>query len=166
MYAIVACCVRAGAGLRIHDVLEGWIRATDGRAPPLTATIRDSQSVPGADTVPGDSRAYDTGTGPTAVHDTSPWHEQAAVGGDVHSCRIRDRDGAHRGWGTLRDRFSGIESRVRRRRPCGTARATGDKRAHTATAFPTTRPTPAVTTRQGTSPRSSRSRVDSSVPAF
>lgn len=53
--------VRAGAWTRIHDALRDRVRLQAGRRPLPTAAIIDSQSVRGADTVPGASCGYDAG---------------------------------------------------------------------------------------------------------
>ncbi|WP_226435606.1 IS5 family transposase [Rhodococcus yananensis] len=110
VYAIFARWVRAGTWLRIHDALRDRIRITDGRDPRPTAAVIDSQSVPGADTVPGDSRGYDAGK------KTNGRKRHLAVDTNglllavvVTAAGIQDRDGAHRLLAVLRDRFSTIE---------------------------------------------------------
>ncbi|MGH3973962.1 MAG: hypothetical protein ACRDS9_11665, partial [Pseudonocardiaceae bacterium] len=52
---------RDGSWQRIHDALRDLLRVHAGRDPAPSAAIIDSQSVNGADTVPGPSRGYDAG---------------------------------------------------------------------------------------------------------
>ena len=52
---------RDGSWQTIHDALRDLLRVYEGRDPAPSAAIIDSQSVHGADTVPGPSRGYDAG---------------------------------------------------------------------------------------------------------
>jgi hypothetical protein len=45
----------------VHDALRDQVRVRAGRNPLPTAAIIDSQTVRGADTVPGTSSGYDAG---------------------------------------------------------------------------------------------------------
>lgn len=110
VYTIFARWVRAGVWQRIHDALRDRLRVGDGRHPLPTAAIIDSQSVPGADTVPGASRGYDAGK------KTNGRKRHIAVDTNglllavvVTMAGIQDRDGAFRLLAALRARFSTIE---------------------------------------------------------
>lgn len=109
VYAIFARWVRAGAWQRIHDALRDRLRIHDGRHPLPTAAIIDSQSVSGADTVPGTSRGYDAGK------KTNGRKRHIAVDSNgsllvvvVTMAGIQDRDAALRLLTALRARFSTI----------------------------------------------------------
>jgi transposase len=56
VYGLFGRWARAGAWAAIHDALRDLVRVHDGRDPLPTAAIIDSQSVRGADTVPGATR--------------------------------------------------------------------------------------------------------------
>ena len=101
--------VRAGAWQRIHDALRDQLRIALGREALPTAAIIDSQSLQGADTVPGGSRGYDAGkkTNGRKRHiavDTNGLLLSVAV---THA-GIQDRDGACRLLAGLRAAFSTI----------------------------------------------------------
>jgi transposase len=101
--------VRSGAWQRIHDALRDGLRIALGRKALPTAAIIDSQSLQGADTVPGSSRGYDAGkkTNGRKRHiavDTNGLLLAVAV---THA-GIQDRDGACRLLATLRAAFSTI----------------------------------------------------------
>ena len=61
VYGIFGRWAKAGAWQRIHDALRDLVRVHAGRDPSPTAAIIDSQTVRGADTVPGASAGYDAG---------------------------------------------------------------------------------------------------------
>ena len=61
VYGNFARWTRHGAWQQIHDALRDLVRVHQGRDPLPTAAIIDSQSVRGADTVPGATRGYDAG---------------------------------------------------------------------------------------------------------
>ena len=61
VYGLFGRWARAGAWQAVHDALRDLVRVHEGRDPAPTAAIIDSQSVRGADTVPGRSRGYDAG---------------------------------------------------------------------------------------------------------
>jgi transposase len=97
VYDIYRRWTRAGAWQRVHDALRDRARVSAGRAPQPTAAIIDSQSVRGADTVPGGSRGYDAGKKTNG----RKRHIAVDTGGlllavVVTAASIQDRDGAHR----------------------------------------------------------------------
>jgi transposase len=61
VYGMFTRWARHGAWQQIHDAVRDLVRVHEGRDPLPTAAIIDSQSVRGADTVPGPSRGYDAG---------------------------------------------------------------------------------------------------------
>ncbi|WP_420855160.1 transposase [Rhodococcus koreensis] len=88
---------------RIHDALRDRARVRGGRDPQPSAAIIDSQSVQGADTVPGSSRGYD------ARKKTNGRKRHIAVDSNglllavvVTMAGIQDRDGAFRLLAALR----------------------------------------------------------------
>lgn len=100
---------RDGSWQRIHDALRDLLRVYEGRDPAPSAAIIDSQSVKGADTVPGISRGYDAGK---KVNGRKR-HVAVDTGGlllavVVTMAGIQDRDGAHRLLTALRTRFTTI----------------------------------------------------------
>ena len=99
----------AGVWQAIHDALRDLVRVYEGRDPLPTAAVIDSQSVRGADTVPGASRGYDAGK---RVNGTKR-HIAVDTGGLllavlVTMASIQDRDGACRLLARLRERFTTI----------------------------------------------------------
>lgn len=100
---------RDGSWKRIHDALRDQLRITLGKNALPTAAIIDSQSIQGADTVPGDSRGYDAGK------KTNGRKRHIAVDSNglllavvVTMAGIQDRDGACRLLVLLRAAFSTI----------------------------------------------------------
>jgi len=61
VYGLFGRWARHGMWQQIHDALRDLVRVHEGRDPLPTAAIIDSQSVRGADTVPGTTRGYDAG---------------------------------------------------------------------------------------------------------
>ena len=61
VYGLFGRWARAGAWQTVHDAPRDLVRVHEGRDPAPTAAIIDSQSVRGADTVPGRRRGYDAG---------------------------------------------------------------------------------------------------------
>lgn len=61
VYDVFRGSVADGTWVPIHDALRDQVRVAAGRSPVPTAAVIDSQSVRGADTVPGRSRGYDAG---------------------------------------------------------------------------------------------------------
>jgi transposase len=109
VHGIFGRWVRAGAWQQVHDALRDLVRVHEGRDPLPTAAIIDSQSVRGADTVPGRSRGYDAGK---KVNGRKR-HIAVDTGGlllavVVTIAGIQDRDAAHRLLTTLTSRFSTI----------------------------------------------------------
>jgi transposase len=109
VYGIYRRWVRAGAWQQLHDALRDRLRAGQGRHPQPTAAIIDSQSVRGADTVPGTSRGYDAGK---RVNGRKR-HIAVDIGGlllavVVTAAGLQDRDAAHRLLSLLRARFTTI----------------------------------------------------------
>lgn len=101
--------VRDGAWIRIHDALRDLVRVYEGRRPQPTAAIMDSQSLRGADTVPGSSRGWDAGK----KINGRKRHIAVDTGGLllavlVTIASIQDRDAACRLLATLRAKFSTI----------------------------------------------------------
>jgi transposase len=103
---------RGGVWTQVHDALRDLVRLHAGRDPLPTAAIIDSQTVRGADTVPGASAGYDAGK------KTKGRKRHIAVDTlglllaiVVTSAAIQDRDGAHRLLVALRARF-GTVSRI------------------------------------------------------
>ena len=109
VYGIFGRWAKAGAWQRIHDALRDLLRLHAGREAMPTAAIIDSQTVRGADTVPGGSAGYDAGK------KTKGRKRHIAVDTTglllaivVTAAHIQDRDGAHRLLVALRARFSTI----------------------------------------------------------
>jgi transposase len=73
VYGIFGRWARGGVWQQLHDALRDLVRVYEGRDPVPSAAIIDSQSVRGADTVPGASRGYDAGKKITAASGTSRW---------------------------------------------------------------------------------------------
>jgi transposase len=110
VYGIFGRWVRAGAWQQIHDALRDLVRVHEGRDPLPTAAIIDSQSVRGADTVPGATRGYDAGK----KINGRKRHIAVDTGGllltvVVTVAGIQDRDAAHRLLTALTSRFSRIK---------------------------------------------------------
>lgn len=110
VWAIFARWVRAGVWQRIHDALRDRARVRDGRVALPTAAIIDSQSIRGADTVPGSSRGYDAGK------KINGRKRHIAVDSNglllavvVTIAGIQDRDAGLRLLVALREKFSTIE---------------------------------------------------------
>ena len=100
---------RQGVWRQVHDALRDLVRVYEGRDPCPTAAVIDSQSVRGADTVPGVSRGYDAGK---KVNGRKR-HIAVDTGGlllavVVTMAGIQDRDGGHRLLADLRARFHTI----------------------------------------------------------
>ena len=100
---------RQGVWRQVHDALRDLVRVYEGRDPCPTAAVIDSQSVRGADTVPGASRGYDAGK---KVNGRKR-HIAVDTGGlllavVVTMAGIQDRDGGHRLLADLRARFHTI----------------------------------------------------------
>lgn len=109
VYGLFARWARAGSWQAIHDALRDLVRVHNGRNPAPTAAIIDSQSVRGADTVPGATRGYDAGK---KVNGRKR-HIAVDTGGlllaiVVTIAGIQDRDAAHRLLTALTGRFSTI----------------------------------------------------------
>jgi transposase len=109
VYGLFGRWVRQGMWLQIHDALRDLVRVHEGRDPLPTAAIIDSQSVRGADTVPGTTRGYDAGK---KVNGRKR-HIAVDTGGlllavVVTIAGIQDRDAAHRLLTQLRGRFSTV----------------------------------------------------------
>lgn len=100
---------RAGAWVRVHDALRDLVRVYEGRNPQPTAAVIDSQSLRGADTVPGASRGWDAGK---KVNGRKR-HIAVDTGGllltvIVTAASIQDRDAAYRLLAVVREKFSMI----------------------------------------------------------
>jgi transposase len=100
---------RNGGWTRVHDALRDLVRVHAGRDPLPTAAIIDSQTVRGADTVPGANSGYDAGKKTKG----RKRHIAVDTGGlllaiVVTAANIQDRDGAHRLLAALRARFSTV----------------------------------------------------------
>jgi transposase len=109
VYGLFGRWVRQGMWQQIHDALRDLVRVHEGRDPLPTAAIIDSQSVRGADTVPGTTRGYDAGK---KVNGRKR-HIAVDTGGlllavVVTIAGIQDRDAAHRLLTGLRGRFSTV----------------------------------------------------------
>ena len=109
VYGLFGRWARHGMWQQIHDALRDLVRVHEGRDPLPTAAIIDSQSVRGADTVPGTTRGYDAGK---KVNGRKR-HIAVDTGGlllavVVTIAGIQDRDAAHRLLTQLRDRFSTV----------------------------------------------------------
>jgi transposase len=109
VYGLFGRWARGGAWQHIHDALRDLVRVHEGRDPLPTAAIIDSQSVRGADTVPGATRGYDAGK----KINGRKRHIAVDTGGlllavVVTIAGIQDRDAAHRLLTQLRGRFSTI----------------------------------------------------------
>ena len=107
VYGTFARWTRHGAWRQIHDALRDLVRVHEGRDPLPTAAIIDSQSVRGADTVPGATRGYDAGK----KINGRKRHIAVDTGGlllavVVTIAGIQDRDAAHRLLTALTSRFS------------------------------------------------------------
>ena len=108
VYGLFGRWARHGMWQQIHDALRDLVRVHEGRDPLPTAAIIDSQSVRGADTVPGTTRGYDAGK---KVNGRKR-HIAVDTGGlllavVVTIAGIQDRDAAHRLLTELR-RFSTV----------------------------------------------------------
>jgi transposase len=109
VYGLFGRWARQGMWQQIHDALRDLVRVHEGRDPLPTAAIIDSQSVRGADTVPGTTRGYDAGK---KVNGRKR-HIAVDAGGlllavVVTIAGIQDRDAAHRLLTQLRGRFSTV----------------------------------------------------------
>ena len=109
VYGLFGRWARHGMWQQIHDALRDLVRVHEGRDPLPTAAIIDSQSVRGADTVPGTTRGYDAGK---KVNGRKR-HIAVDTGGlllavVVTIAGIQDRDAAHRLLTELRGRFSTV----------------------------------------------------------
>ena len=109
VYGLFGRWARQGIWQQIHDALRDLVRVHEGRDPLPTAAIIDSQSVRGADTVPGTTRGYDAGK---KVNGRKR-HIAVDTGGlllavVVTIAGIQDRDAAHRLPTQLRGRFSTV----------------------------------------------------------
>ncbi len=109
VYDVFRRWAKAGVWQRAHDALRDLLRLHAGRDPLPTAAIIDSQTVRGADTVPGPSAGYDAGK------KTKGRKRHIAVDTMglllavvVTAASIQDRDGAHRLLVALRARVSTI----------------------------------------------------------
>ena len=109
VYDLFRRWAKAGVWQRVHDALRELVRVHAGRDPLPTASIIDSQTVRGADTVPWASAGYDAGK------KTKGRKRHIAVDTlglllavVVTSAHIQDRDGAHRLLVALRARFSTV----------------------------------------------------------
>lgn len=109
VYGVFRRWARDGSWQRIHDALRDLLRVHEGRDPVPSAAIIDSQSVSGADTVPGPSRGYDAGkkVNGRKRHIAVDTHG-LVLAMVVTMAGIQDRDGAHRLLAALRARFSTI----------------------------------------------------------
>lgn len=109
VYTIFARWAGTGVWRHIHDALRDRVRVRDGRNPCPSAAVIDSQTVAGADTVPGGSRGWDAGKATNG----RKRHLAVDVGGLVLSvlvtaANIHDPDAGHRLLAALRARFSTI----------------------------------------------------------
>lgn len=109
VYGIFGRWTRHWVWQQIHDALRDLVRVHEGRDPLPTAAIIDSQSVRGADTVPGTTRGYDAGK----KINGRKRHIAVDTGGlllavVVTIAGIQDRDAAHRLLTALTGRFSTI----------------------------------------------------------
>jgi transposase len=109
VYGLFGRWARQGMWQQIHDALRDLVRVHEGRDPLPTAAIIDSQSVRGADTVPGTTRGYDAGK---KVNGRKR-HIAVDTGGlllavVVTIAGIQDRDAAHQLLTQLRGRFSTV----------------------------------------------------------
>jgi transposase len=109
VYGLFGRWARQGMWQQIHDALRDLVRVHEGRDPLPTAAIIDSQSVRGADTVPGATRGYDAGK---KVNGRKR-HIAVDTGGlllavVVTIAGIQDRDAAYRLLTQLRGRFSTV----------------------------------------------------------
>lgn len=109
VYDLFRRWAKAGAWAAIHDALRDLVRVHEGRDPLPTATIIDSQSVRGADTVPRASRGYDAGK---RVNGRKR-HIAVDTGGLLLMVLVtiagtQDRDAGHRLLALVREKFSTI----------------------------------------------------------
>lgn len=109
VYDIFRRWSKAGIWQRVHDALRDRVRIHAGRAPLPTAAVIDSQSLRGADTVPGASRGWDNGkkVGGRKRHiavDTMG----LLLAIVITAASTQDRDAAHQLLARLRERFSTI----------------------------------------------------------
>lgn len=109
VYDVFRRWAAAGVWQRVHDALRDLVRVHAGRNPLPTAAIVDSQTVRGADTVPGAGAGYDAGK------KTKGRKRHIAVDTlglvlavVVTAASIQDRDGAHRLLVALRARLSTV----------------------------------------------------------
>jgi len=110
VYALFRRWTRAGAWCRLYAVLRERARVAAGRGPLPSAAVIDSQTVRGADTVPGATAGYDAGKKTRG----RKRHIAVDTGGlllavVVTAASIQDRDGAFRITAALREAFSTIE---------------------------------------------------------
>ena len=113
-----------GVWRRIHDALRDQLRVRSGRDRCPTAAIIDSQTVPGADTVPRSRRGWDGGKRTNGVkRHVAVDVTGLLLGVVVTAASIQDRDAAHRLLAALRGSFSTHPTHLGRRRlPWTTAR--------------------------------------------
>lgn len=109
VYGLFRRWVRGGLWQQIHDALRDVVRVHPGRESLPTAAVIDSQSIRGADTVPGTSRGDDAGKKVNG--------RKRPIAGDtgglllavvVTMAGIQDRDGGVRLLAGLRARFHTI----------------------------------------------------------
>lgn len=110
VYARFRAWSQAGAWCRIYAALRDKARVRAGRSPLPTAAVIDSQTVRGADTVPGTSSGYDAGKKTKG----RKRHIGVDTGGlllavVVTAASLQDRDGGFRTTAALREAFSTIE---------------------------------------------------------
>jgi transposase len=109
VYDIFRRWTKNGVWQRIHDALRDRVRVRAGRKATPTAAIIDSQSVRGADTVPGAGRGWDNGK---KVNGRKRHIAVDTLGlllvVVVTAASIQDRDGAVPLLALLRERFSTI----------------------------------------------------------
>ncbi|WP_081437594.1 IS5 family transposase [Rhodococcus jostii] len=109
VYGIFARWVHAGVWRRIHDALRDRLRVRSGRDRCPTAAIIDSQTVPGADTVPRSRRGWDGGKRTNGVkRHVAVDVTGLLLGVVVTAASTQDRDAAHRLLAALRGSFSTI----------------------------------------------------------
>jgi transposase len=109
VYGFFRRWVKSAAWQRLHDMLRDQARVHAGRDPLPTASVIDSASVRGADTVPRASRGYDAGK------KVNGRKRHIAVDTNglllavvVTMAGIQDRDGGVRLLALLRERFSTV----------------------------------------------------------
>ncbi|MGH3924382.1 MAG: IS5 family transposase, partial [Pseudonocardiaceae bacterium] len=109
VYGLFGRWARHGVWRQVHDTPRDLARVHEGRNSLPTAAIIDSQSVRGADTVPGVTRGYDAGK---KVNGRKR-HIAVDTGGlllavVVTIAGIQDRDAAHRLLTALRGQFATV----------------------------------------------------------